>query len=544
MTIFLDVCALKKSAINFPRSLSLFVIMMLFMGLLPLRIVEISFSNTRAGSTQSSKSLELSTSRGVVYDINLNRLVADKESLITAVKPCVEVLSELNKVLNKADFDAAAEELVHGNPLALELGNSLSSEYVLNIPIYKRYNSSSLATHIIGYLDDEGENGISGIEKSFNSFLNEYSGTLRARFYSGADGSLIAGEAIEPVDENYNSNAGVVLTVNKAMQAAVENAMDECGLERGAAVMLNVKTGAIAAIVSRPNFSRENISAALNSSDLPLFNRALGEYPVGSVFKPLVALTALEQGGDPSEEYVCRGYCVVNGHTFNCLKEHGSVDMASALCYSCNCYFINLIEKIDCSQLLDFSQSLGFGKSLELADGIETYSGNLPDINQLSSSGEKANFSFGQGSLTANVLQVASLYAAIAAGGDYAEPYLIEGLCDENGQIYDRHEIKPAYRLFCLENTQLISSFLELAVREGTGKTASVNDILVCGKTATAQSGDFSGKSERLVTWFAGYYPYENPEYVLVVMCEDGESGSADCAPVFSKAVTAILNNY
>ena len=110
--------------------------------------------------------------------------------------------------------------------------------------------------------------------------------------------------------------------------------------------------------------------------------------------------------------------------------------------------------------------------------------------------------------------------------------------------IYDEYTSPSPVKVFSKSTADTISSFLELAVREGTGTAAQVENCRVGGKTATAQTGEFIGGEERVVTWFAGFYPYEKPEYVLVVMCEDGDSGSADCAPVFSQTVNNILNNY
>ncbi len=534
---------MKNTKKTVSRVITIYLILMFSFGLLPVRIIQIYSGNISAGNVSASKSVEIAQSRGLIYDINGERLVADKSSFISVVKPGVLAMNELKQVLDKKAFEAASKEISRNNPIVLELGNSVICEDITTTQIYKRYNSSNLATHVIGYLDESGESGVTGIEKSFDEYLNKHRGVLRARIYAQANGDILAGEETELINDNYNSKAGVVLTIDKKMQAALENAMDSCGLKKGAAVILKVDTGEISAIASRPNINRNNIAECLTDSDLPLFNRCFGAYPVGSVFKPLVALSALEQGITADFEYYCSGSINSGSRSFGCLKAHGKVNMASALCYSCNCYFINLIEKIDFKKVLESAADLGFGSSVELAYGMKTYSGSLPQLKELESAEARANFSFGQGALSANIIQVASLYAAIANGGKYTEPYLVQGLCDEDGEIFNRHISKSPFRLFSSENTNLISSFLELAVREGTGKAAAVADINVCGKTATAQSGEFIQGSERLVTWFAGYFPYESPEYAVVIMCDDGESGSVDCAPVFSKTVTANINN-
>lgn len=526
------------------RPVVVYLVLLFVFGLLPVRILLIGTEYSAAADSSSSKSLVVAQSRGVIYDRRLRRLTCESISTVSVVKPTLTALNALREVLDEQTLEFAEEEIARQNPVLLKIGNSVDNEDILTVPVYNRYNSTALASHIIGYMSDGGTKGVSGIEKSFDSFLSGHSGELKARFYTDANGSSLPGTDIELVNSNYNSSAGVVLAIDKKYQTAVENAMDKCGLEKGAAVMIDVKSGEIVAAVSRPDYDRENISACLTDENLPLFNRVLGAYPIGSVFKPLVAVCALEQGADPSDEYICNGYTVSGGRTFKCMKNHGKVNMASALAFSCNCYFINLIETLDISLVLDCAENLGFGSSLELAEDICTYSGNIPELTELESAAARANFSFGQGSLTANVIQVASLYAAIANGGELNLPYLVKGLCDENMTVYDECVSAAPRKVFSTEAADMVRTFLELAVREGTGSAASVENCLVCGKTASAQSGEYIDGDERVVTWFAGFYPYEEPEYVLVVMCEDGESGSADCAPVFSAAVNELLNNY
>lgn len=533
----------SKNLFKIPRSVVVYCCILLCLGLLPVRLLFVGLTYERSSSGTNSKSIILSESRGIVYDKNMQPLAGSFEKTVSVVKPTVNALVSLKSALEPDSFDAVSNELQKSNPVLLNIGNTVDCSDIVTVPIYNRYNSEPIATHIIGYLDSGGTRGISGIENSFDEYLNSFRGELRARFFVDANGNFLHGADVEIVNNNYHNRGGVALTLEKDKQLALENAMDICGIEKGAAVMLEVNSGAVAAMVSRPDFDRDNIAVAMNDSELPLFNRALGSYPIGSVFKPLVAAAALENDVDPADEYFCNGYITVGSNTFSCTSSHGKVNMAAAVAYSCNCYFVNLVEKTGAENAVKLAGELGFGKKLTFAQGISTYSGYLPANNELDSSGARALFSFGQGSITANILQVASLYCAVAAGGKYSEPYLVEGLVDKNGEVFEHHESKAPYRVFSENTAELLSTFLELAVREGTGKNAAVENIRVCGKTATAQTGDFSDGKEKLVTWFAGFYPYENPEYVLVVMCEDGVSGAEDCAPVFSETVGKILNN-
>ena len=534
----------KNKALIFARPLVVYFCVIAVLGLLPVRIMLVGEEYAQAAENSGAKSLTVAESRGIIYDRRLRRLTNESTVTVSVVKPTLSALNALRSVLNTDELLSISNEISQQNPFLLRIGNSVECDDIMTLPIYSRYNSERLASHVIGYLSDGGTKGASGIERSFDALLSSYSGRLGVRYFADANGSGLPGTDFELVNSNYNSSGGVVLTLDKTYQSALEAAADKCGLEKGAAVMLDITSGEIVAAVSRPDYDADDISSALNDESLPLFNRVLGSYPVGSVFKPLIAACALENGTDPLEEFECKGYTVSGGKTFKCMKNHGTVNMASALAYSCNCYFINLIEKLDIAEVLSAAKNLAFGSSIELAEDMCTYSGNLPEAAELEQAGARANFSFGQGSLTANVIQIACLYSAIANGGEYRMPYLVKGLCDENMSLFDEYSAPSPVRVFSESTADTISSFLELAVREGTGTAAQAENCRVCGKTATAQTGEFIGGKERVVTWFAGFYPYEKPEYVLVVMCEDGDSGSSDFAPVFSQTVNNLLNNY
>lgn len=525
------------------RVVTVYGLMLIALCVCFVRVVSVGDGYSDVSGNLASRRIELGQSRGVIYDRNMNRLTCNSYEYVCAVKPSAVALNTLKQVLDEDDFSFALQEAENGNPFSVKTASVINSEDIITSKIYKRYNDN-LASHVIGYLSDGESNGAAGIEAAFENVLSGYNGSLSARFFVQADGASLAGADIKIEDENYNSGGGVVLTIDSQFQYALEKAMDDCGLEKGCGIIVEVQTGAVRACASRPVFDRNDISSALDDEALPLFNRALGTYPAGSVFKPLIALCAVEQGVDPSEEYECKGYMVSGGKTFKCMKNHGTVNMWGALAYSCNCYFIDLFSRLDKEFVLDAAQNLGFGSAVNLAENYSTYSGNLPDMQELESQAESANFSFGQGRLSANIFQLASLYCVIANAGEYYPPFLVYGLCDSQKALTEKFEPSAPFKLFSKQSTDIIRDCLELAVREGTGKNAQVESTLVCGKTATAQSGDYSKGEERLVTWFAGFYPYEEPEYVIVIMCEDGESGSADCAPVFSRTVSALLNIY
>ena len=140
---------------------------------------------------------------------------------------------------------------------------------------------------------------------------------------------------------------------------------------------------------------------------------------MGSVFKPVLAAAALEQGILP--EYECTGAVVVDGQIFRCAGgvPHGTVDMTAALEKSCNGYFIRLGQQLGAETLLQMSRQLGFGQEVPVAGALHADAGKLPSAGELAQSGQLANFSFGQGGLLASPVQIAAMMNTIASGGVY-----------------------------------------------------------------------------------------------------------------------------
>ena len=207
---------------------------------------------------------------------------------------------------------------------------------------------------------------------------------------------MLAGGNILVKENEYYSKQGVCLTLDIDIQRLVENCLDRCGLECGAAVVLDVDTGEIKAAASRPVIDANNLTNSLKSPNSPFINRAYTSYSVGSVFKPLVAAVALENGLSPGLTFRCDGSVSTGGVVFNCHKEegHGVVDMRAAIMDSCNVYFINLAQKIDPAVLLSAAESMCFGVGIELAPG-DNRGRPASGVNELDSRVCCANLAFG-----------------------------------------------------------------------------------------------------------------------------------------------------
>lgn len=526
----------KRSVVSF------FIVTLLFAAIL-LRIAYISdTASAQADSQNSSRLLTVGHTRGMIYDRNMKPLVNREMHTVLVVNPTAEAMSVLKEQLSSVEYAKAQEKAKTGRPFLFECDTyNGECDDIADVIVYDRYTEHDNAVHLIGYLDSEG-NGISGIEKAFDGLLKEHSGTFSVRYNADASGKVLSGMGLEKVNYNYDSQGGIVLTIDSEIQRVCENAMKWNNLDKGAVVVLDAQTSEILAMASAPVFDRENLSASLKNEDSPFLNRALESYAVGSVFKPVVAAAALENGFGADMIFNCDGCSEVSGVRFNCHNRtgHGMNDMYDAMAVSCNSYFISLGQTVGAEDILFSASALGFGNEIPLCDSIVSDAGNLPSPDDIDSLPSLANLSFGQGALLATPLQIAAVYCAFANGGYYREPYVLKNMAGGDGEItaYYKNEINN--KILPDSVCEEISEMLAETVENGSGKLASPMAGSAAGKTATAETGR-TDKSRKIVnTWFAGFYPYEDPEYVIVVFREDGNSSSTDCAPVFRDITDCI----
>lgn len=483
---------------------------------------------------------ELAEKRGTIYDKNGYPLVNRETNTIVCAIPNTQTSVAIAKLKGKAFTE---DTLLKGYFTTFSLNEGETIEPTDNIKLFetkKRY-SDNVALHILGYLDGDG-NGVCGVEKYFENEIKNADGKLSVAYSADAFGRMLTGEAVEIRNENYYSLGGIALTIDREIQVITENALKNGNIDKGAAVVIDVDSGAVLACASTPTYDRENIEKYLDDENSPFLNRALSAFPVGSVFKPVTVAAAIENGIS-EDNFVCTGSIEKSENIFNCNKTdgHGKVNLNTALAFSCNPYFIDLSTKVGAKKLLETAKKLGFQKSTNLGNGFMTDSGALPDINDLNSDAAVGNFGFGQGKLTATPLQIAACFAVFANGGTYHEPYIYKGAVDEYGALTP--SVKPqGEKALKAETCKRISEALFQTTTIGTGKGAYSSLFKECAKTATAQSGQYDENGVEIkYCWFAGYFPYENPKYAVCILKENGSSGGSDGAPVFKEISEKIF---
>lgn len=400
-----------------------------------------------------------------------------------------------------------------------------------------RYGPSSVARHLVGYAWGEHREGL---EAQWDEALQGPQPLLAVTV--DGKGRALSGLGVQAVELTGKPAHDLVTTIDYDIQKAVEEVLDREKVTKGAVVVSDPKTGEILAMASRPNLGQ-------SPPDGDFINRAVRAYPPGSVFKVVVAAAALEaKAVTLEEEFECTGSVEVAGHKFGEAKRegHGRLTFADAIAQSCNVTFMEVgANRLGGPALMDAARRFGFGQASHLgpprADGIGgPLWGELPgQLSRMSTPGELAQVSFGQGSLTVTPLQMTAVMNAVANGGVQMPLRLIKEQRGPDGEAVWRPAGERPRRLMGEVTARQMQAALAGVTEptgKGTGKAAWVEKWGSAGKTGTAEVGD-----NRTHAWFTGYVPEFKPRYTIVVLVEDGDSGGGVAAPVFREIAMAIL---
>lgn len=345
-----------------------------------------------------------------------------------------------------------------------------------------------------------------------------------------------------------------------------EYARARVGDESAAAVVMDVHTGEVLALVSAPAFDPNIFSVGLNARDweellanpkTPLTNKAIaGQYSPGSTFKMTTALAALDAGViTPRTVINCPGHFDVGDTRFNCYKKggHGSLDLNGALMASCDVYFYTAAKLTGQEKLAAMARRLGFGANLGI-DIPGERGGLIPTAewfkrarNGVWTPGLTVNSGIGQGFILTTPLQLATMTARIANGGFGVVPHLTRRIGTQDAKMSNW----PSLGL----NAQAIQAMQHAMdsvtnVQGGTGYRARITEagMEMAGKSGTAQVRRISTaeresargvrKNEDL-PWqlrdhalFVGYAPVQAPRYSCAVVVEHGMAGGAVAGPI------------
>jgi len=484
------------------------------------------------------------------------------------------------------------------------------------LSVSRNYPFNENYTHVLGYVSEASEKDIlnneiikdkhvpglkvgkTGLEKTFE---NELIGTNGVQRYE----VNAYGKRISQLDHTDGLNGKTIkLTIDTEIQKSCNELLKGVA---GSISVMDIFTGELVAMQSSPSFDPNLFLFGINQDDWqlirnnplkPLVNKTLsGLYSPGSTFKPMVALSALENGIiDENFKVNCTGKIEMYGQTYHCWKKrgHGVVDLKSAMKQSCDTYFYEIARKLGVDRLKETSIKFGLGEKVLNETFSDEKKGLIPDTNWKKNNlgkgwviGETLITGIGQGYTQTTPLQLCLMTAQLANGGFKIYPKItvdeknktadeIKSLMKTNTKNLNEknNELKDANKLFGFiknekferlfknpKNIKLVREAMFASTNEirGTSYSSRIEDpkYQFAGKTGTSQVKriteaarelDLSTSeipyNERDHALYIAFGPYKDPRYALSIVIEHGGSGSSAAAPIAKKLFKLIIDRH
>ena len=521
-----------------------------------------------------------------VYDA-LSKSDSAYQTLATKVNNAIKLsIEQYVTAYNKAHKKADADKGIRKGRISVSSTKSFQRDYPYG----------AFAAAVLGFCDADGY-GTYGLEKSYESTLAGVNGrTITLR---NAYGNAIADENATTYAAKDGSNLVLSLDVN--IQEVAERYLNEAisanNVEnRGAAIVMNVKTGAILAMASKPDFDPNNPldytanEAYLNElvhaepelygiylknedgsyvtdangnkvldpegdysgyyRDIQWKNKTITElYYPGSVFKVITAAMGVDSGKATYYTTLnCSGAYGVAKETYHCAgkKAHGVQNLAEALRNSCNIYFIQLGQRLGSSVFYDYFDAFGFtertGVDLPNETGMMKYytKSQLGEV-ELSSS------SFGQ-AMAVTPLQVCTAISAAVNGGYLVTPHVVDKITDQNGNVVEEIGANVRRQVISKSASETIRQIMEYEVGDGTttggGSNAYVAGYRIGGKSGTSEQLNMERRADgdyKKVASFAAVLPANDPEILVYVMLDDPNNAHTDYSSILAAPVAGNI---
>lgn len=470
------------------------------------------------------------------------------------------------------------------------------------VSVARKYLEDGSSSHIIGYVSDTSvkdlensellreinipglKTGKSGLEKTLNEAMIGQPGLQR--FEVNAYGKRIKElKFIQGIPgQNFKT------TIDQEIQKFTSELMKD---NSGSVCVMDIYTGDIVSMVSSPTFdankfvhgiSQEDWQSLIENKKKPLINKALaGLYPPGSVIKPIVTLSALENDViSPKFVVECTGITELYGQTYRCWKEkgHGYMNLRSAIKQSCDTYFYEVARRLGVDRMSVTAKQFGLGKKVlnnfgeERSGVVPSTKWKLKNIGRGWVLGETLISGIGQGYFQCTPIQLCLMMAQFANGGYEIKPriiddkYALQTTIDawreefsfkNNDSNLSSSGLKKLYRN--QENIKFVLDALYGATNEPMGTSYSSRhnkpEYIYAGKTGTSQIRTITEEERKLKlknkdlpyakrdhALFIAFAPYKKPRYAISVLIEHGGTGSLAAAPIAKKVIKKVLDRH
>ena len=520
--------------------------------------------------------------------------VEDFRYVIYRIKDLLELSDkEFKRIIKKKNEIKSWETLIVSDNLSWKKFSKINNHlYDLNgvkpvISISRNYPFGSNFTHVIGYVSQANEQDIENneaIKKNFVPGLKIGKVGLEKSF----EKQLIGSNDIERYEVNAygrrisqlefqkgEKGKSLRLTVDTKVQQLSNELLKD---QAGSICVMDIYTGEVIAMHSSPSFdpnlfvfgiSQDDWQIIRNDPMKPLVNKTLqGNYSPGSTIKPIVALSALENGIINTNFTVnCRGHkhpLELYGQTYHCWKKqgHGFMNLRNAMKQSCDTYFYEIARKLGVDRLSETAKKFGLGKevfgnlfNIEKKGLIPSTQWKKNALGQSWVLGETVITGIGQGYIQTTPIQLCLMTAQIANGGYKIYPKIV---MDEN-KVSPIDKFTPLYKNS--KNIKIVQDAMFASTNEvrGTSYRSRIDDpkYQFAGKTGTAQVKKITERDreldlktfqipyeERDHALYIAYGPYKNPRYAVSILVEHGGNGSTTAAPMAKKLFKTIIDRH
>ncbi len=556
--------------------------------------------------------------RGIIYDRNMNPLVRNKANFMLYFIPydlyknknqLADIFNEIKTILPELNFEKINNKLNNIDKKSLDiysplfiidnieyekamelylkasswagvvLKNKSNRDYLIYRPKDNNVDLFFSMSHILGYtgkinkkeLEQFGNEysqidyiGKMGIEYFWENELKGKSG----KKYIEVDALENQKKIIKEVLAEDGNNLVISIDINQQikLEEILKRHLKKLGLTRSVGIIVNPKNGEILAMVSTPSYDNnqfakgitiKNYNILINHKDKPLFNRCIsGEYPSGSIIKPVIAVSALQEKIiSENTSFFSTGGIRIGQWFFPDWRAggHGRVNVQRAIAESVNTFFYYIgggyenFNGLGVEKIVEYGKLFGLGAQTGIDLAGES-SGFLPtrewkkrvkDENWYI--GDTYHLAIGQGDLLVTPLQAVMFTSVFANNGKLFRPHFIKYILSSDDKIIKENENKPVREGFIDDyNLLVIKKGMRRTITSGSARSLQSLPVAVAGKTGTAQ---WSTKKETHA-WFTGFAPYDDPELVFVILVEEGGEGSSTAVPIVKDYLNWYFNEY
>lgn len=510
------------------------------------------------------RELPVEPQRGNIEDRNGNILAASVSSDTVVLHPKAisaeqlpKLVDDLSKILdiNRITIENKATKTNYSvvwldrqiTSQQSKLIRELNSSGVSLTEDKKRYYPlGNFLTQVLGFTSVDGE-GLEGIESRFDQYLRGTPGSIVTE--TDRDGYPLPGtyeEYIEPINGN-----NIKLTIDLAIQSYTEKAMELCLEEKNAksvmAIVMDVNTGEILAMVNKPDFNNNEPPR----NDIELLRKLTRNvsitdvYEPGSTFKLVTTAAALDSGAiNTNFTLTCITYKIVDGQKIKCWsdKPHGYQTLTEVLQHSCNPAFMEMALRLGVNRFYEYLYNFGFGNK----SGIELWGEAQGIVNspKYVRNVDLARIGFGQ-AIAITPLQLVSAVSAIVNGGNLMRPKIIKEITTPEGEVLKAYSSEIIRNVISYETSGIMSELMLAVVDDGSGRKAQIEGYQIGGKTGTAQKYGENGAiiPDKHVSSFIAVAPMDDPQIVVIVVVDEPNAGLDYGSLVAAPYVKMILED-